>query len=193
MHYCTLCGTYHNNPKQVRAHLNSSCHERAIIQRARDRERARRCDLIWSTCARMRKLDQWHVAWEHHYRVIHDELQSCWPILERIEKRFKLARRMHANHMRSWWMLVCMRLPIHCVSFEVTKWLAPFAPPAAINWNKPPTRYSQNGNLNLRNLIYRRGHRRHRDHSSYPVITYQNMTQTCPRSLTRCASPMDLD
>jgi len=190
MHHCTLCDTYHNNPKQVRAHLNSSCHERAIAQRERHRERASRRLFMWSTCMQMQKIDPWHVAWQPHLYLIQDEFQSYWPIMEYAEKQFKRVRGMHASHMRSWWALVCMRLPTHCVTIEILSWLAPSV---AMNWSEPHTHYSRNGNLNLQNSISMGGFQRDPNHSSYHAITSQNTTRTCRHSFNRCASPMDLD
>ena len=188
--YCTLCNTYHNNPKQLQGHLKSSCHERAIQTHIQQKMREQRRDILWTACQRMRALDPWHISWQQQMNAIHDEFQSKWPIFEQVEKYFKCARKRHASQMWTWWGVILYRLPIHCVGNEIIKWLAPYA---VTNWSDPRAHYSRNGNLNLKNFISPGDFQQSQRHIFYPAITFPSTMQTFLKPFNRCVSPMDLD
>ena len=190
--HCRICNSDHDNPKRMRAHLRSSCHERATAAAAEFTRRLVFRNDVRAELALQLRVDPWSASLKTLHAEIESEFAAApWTIMEHVREMLAVARRRHRAHMQIWWTGVTRSLILPSdLRGLVSEWLVD--PPR--KRPRPPRLPSfTNGNLKLRNYDSMEAFRRRTTSISYPVRGLENMTQTVNVMCCRCATRMDCD
>ena len=188
--HCRICNSYHDNPTRMRAHLRSSCHERAVAATVEITRRLVFRNDVRVELALQRRVDPWSASLKTLHAEIESEFAAVpWTIMEHVRETLAVARRRHRAHMRIWWRGVVrsMLLPSDLRGL-ISEWLVDLPPKRP----RPPRLLSfTNGNLKLRNYDSMEAFRRRITCISYPARGSENTTRTVNVMCCRCATHTD--
>ena len=177
----------------MRAHLQSSCHERAVKRAALTVSKLVFRNDVRVELARQRRVDPWAASlWGLHAEIEGEFAAAPWTVMEYVRDTLAIARRVHGRHMRIWWSSVVRRLPLPWDILGEIYGCLDVRPPRRPR--RPPRPLSfKSGNLNRPNCDSRAVCRRRRTTTSSPVLDFKDTMRTWNVTSARCAPRTDCD
>ena len=177
----------------MRAHLQSSCHERAVKRAALTVSKLVFRNDVRVELALQRRVDPWAASlWGLHAEIEGEFAAAPWTIMEHVRDTLAIARRGHRRHMRVWWSSVVWRFPLPpdilgeiygCLDVRLPR--KPRRPPRPLSF--------KNGNLNRPNCDLLAVYRRRRTITSSPVLDFKDTMRTWNVTSARCAPRTDCE